>query len=188
MRMRARSRPRRRPVWLTILVFLLLAEPAAADLRIGYIDSVKIFQECKDAQEAQQRFNRQVQSWRDEAAEKEKQVNTLRAQVRDQTPIVSQVKRNELDESLQRSVSEYERFVQDIWGPQGRASQENDKATSGVVQQIRAVVEKIATDKNLNLVLDAAGGFIIYADKSMDLTPQVIEELNTRSTSNPANK
>src|SRR5436190_15282590 len=101
---------------------------SAADLKIGYIDSARIFQEYSDAKEAQARFDRQVQGWRDEAAEKEKQVNALRAEVRDQSPILSALKRQEKEEALQRAISEYERFIQDIWGPQGRAAQENERA------------------------------------------------------------
>jgi outer membrane protein len=156
---------------------------AAADLRLGYIDSARIFQEYKEAQEAQQRFDRQVQGWRDEAAEKQKAVDQLRGEVRDQAAIVSAVKRQELEENLQRAVADYEKFIQDIWGPQGRATAENDRATGEVVAKIRSAVEKIAADRGLTLVLDSAGGFIIYADKSLDLTPQVLEELAQRSSS-----
>jgi outer membrane protein len=155
---------------------------AATDLRMGYIDSARIFLEYKDAQEAQQRFNRQVDSWRDEAAEKEKAVNDLRKEVRDQSPILSAMRRQEREETLQRAISDYERFIQEVWGPQGKASQENDKATGEVVGRIRAAVERIAGNKGLTLVLDSAGGFIIYADKSLDLTTQVIDELNADST------
>jgi len=162
--------------------WLVLAAPAGADLRVGYIDSARIFQEYKDAQEAQQRFDRQVQGWRDEAAEKEKVANQLRAEVRDQGPILSALKRQEKEEALQRANSEYEKFIQDTWGPNGKAALENERATAEVVTAIRAAVEKIAGDKALELVLDAAGGFIIYADRSMDLTPLVIQELNSRST------
>jgi outer membrane protein len=169
--------------WLALAALVLGGTArAASDVRIGYIDSVQIFQNYKDAQEAQARFDRQVQGWRDEAAEKEKVVNELRAEVRDQGPILSALKRQEKEEGLQRAVSEYERFIQEIWGPQGRAAQENEQATGLVVTQIRSAVEKIATDKNLNLVLDAAGGFIIYADKSLNLTADVLAELNSRST------
>jgi outer membrane protein len=172
--------------WLMLAILTLgLPGAATADVKIGYIDSAKIFQEYKEAQEAQARFERQVQGWRDEAAEKQKLVEQLRAEVRDQAPILSALKRQEKEEALQRAVSDYERFVQEIWSPQGKAAQENDHATSTVVAQIRTVVEKIATDKNLNLVLDAAGGFIIYADKSMDYTEQVIQELNTRPSAGP---
>src|SRR5205814_5216853 len=152
-----------------LLVLLLRPAPAAADLRIGYIDSARIFQEYTVAREAQSRFDRQVQDWRDEAAEKEKSVTQLRGELRDQGPILSALKRQEKEEALQRAESDYNRFVQDVWGPQGRATQENERSTSEVVGQIRTVVEKIATDRNLNLVLDAANGFIVYADKSMDM-------------------
>jgi outer membrane protein len=157
------------------------AAPARAELRFGYIDSGRIFTEYKVAQEAQARFDRQVQGWRDEAAERERQVNLLRAEVRDQSPILSSLKRQEKEEALQKAIAEYEKFVQEIWGPQGRAAQENDRATADVVQQIRTVVEKIAADRNLNLVLDAASGDIIYADKTLDLTPDVLAELNAQA-------
>jgi outer membrane protein len=181
-----RSAPRgsrARSALAVVLLSASLAAVATADVRIGYIDSARIFQEYKNAQEAQQRFDRQVQGWRDEAAEKEKTVTTLRAEVRDLAPILSALKRQEKEEALQRAVSDYERFVQEIWGPQGKATVENERATGAVVNEIRAVVEKIAVSKNLNLVLDSAGGFIIYADKNLDLTSDVITELNTRNIS-----
>ena len=169
--------------WLAFACVLLgAAVVGAADLRIGYIDSVKIFQEYKEAQEAQARFDRQVQGWKDEAAEKEKLVNQLRAEVRDQGPILSALRRQEKEEALQRAISDYEGFIQEVWGPHGKAAQENERATGAVVTQIRSAVEKIATNKNLDLVLDAAGGFIVYAARSLDLTAEVAQELNSRST------
>ena len=159
------------------------ARPArASDLKIGYIDSARIFQEYKVAQEAQAGFERQVQGWRSEAAEKQKVVDQLRADVRDQGPILSASRRQEKEEALQRAISDYEKFVQDTWGPQGRASQENERATQEVIGQIRSVVEKIAADRQLDLVLDAASGIIIYADKTLDLTSAVLQELTLRTS------
>ena len=166
---------------ITVLVLLSAGPLAAADLRIGYIDSSRIFLEYKDAQEAQARFDRQVQGWRDEAAEKEKTVQQLRQEVRDQAPILSALKRQEKEAALQRSISEYETFIQEIWGAQGRASQENSRATEEIVGQVRQVVEKIASQKGLELVFDSASGFLIYADRTLDLTLEVITELNTRT-------
>jgi outer membrane protein len=153
----------------------------AADLRVGYIDSQRIFTEFRDAQAAQERFDRLVQGWRDEAGEKEKAVNQLRQEVRDQAPILSTLKRQEKEAALQRAISEYETFVQDVWGPTGRASVENERATQEVVQVIRAAVEKIASQKGLEFVLDAASGFLVYADHSLDLTTEVVTELNANA-------
>lgn len=166
---------------LAALAVLAAALPVRAAANMGYIDSARIWVEYKDAQEAQQRFERQVQGWRDEAAEKEKAVNQLKAEVRDQGPVLSALKRQEKESALTKAISDYESFVQDVWGPNGRAAQENSRATDEIVQQVRRVVEKVASQKGLELVLDASSGFIIYADKSLDLTNDVLAELNANA-------
>jgi outer membrane protein len=165
---------------LAVLAIALAPRPLqSADAHFGYIDSARIFQEYPTAQEAQKRFDRQVQGWRDEAAEKEKSVKVLRDEVRDQGPILSSLKRQEKEEQLQRAISDYEHFIQDTWGPQGRAARENEQATTEVVVQIRAAVEKVAASRGLTIVLDSASGIIIYADRSLDLTSDVLTELNS---------
>jgi len=165
---------------LGLLAALLGAAPASAQARLGFIDSSRIFQEYKPAQEAQAQFDRQVQGWRSELAEKEKTVNALRAELRDQGPILSALRRQEKEEGLQRAVSDYERFIQEVWGPQGKAAQENDRATAEIVTQIRSAVEKVAQDKQVDLVFDAAGGAIVWGSRTLDLTNEVLAELATR--------
>jgi outer membrane protein len=168
--------------WIPAAALLLASVSStwAAETRIGFIDSAKIFQEYKLAQEAQQQFDRQVQNWRNEASEKQRVVDQLRAEMRDQGPILSTVKRQEKEETLQKSIQQYETFVQEIWGPTGRASQENERTTREIVEQIRSVVEKLAGEKGLDIVFDAAGGAIVYADRTLDLSAEVVKELNTR--------
>src|SRR5262245_33335602 len=165
--------------WLLLAVCAVV--PARADVRLGYIDSARIWVEFKDAQEAQQRFDRQVQGWRDEAAEKEKSVNELRKQVKDQSPVLSALQRQELDSSLQKAISDYEKFVQDVWGQDGRAAQENARATDGLVGRVRRACEKVAGQKGLDWVRDVTGGFIIYAAKRLDLTKDGRAELNSNA-------
>lgn len=172
----------RRPLvlWLAAALLAVAVPVGAAEVKLGYIDSARIFQQYKLAQEAQQQFDRKVQGWRTESAEKEKAVTALRQELRDQGPILSSLRRQEKEEALQRSISEYERFTQEIWGPQGRAAQENDRATQEIVQQIRSAVETVAGGEALDLVLDAAGGYIVFANKSLDLTDRVLAELDKR--------
>ena len=168
---------------LSVLALLgVAAVPVrAADIRVGYIDSARIWVEFKNAQEAQQRFERQVQGWRDEAAEREKVVTQLKAEVRDQGPVLSALKRQEKESALTRAISDYESFVQDVWGTNGRAAQENSRATDEIIQLVRRSVEKLASQRGLELVLDATSGFIIYADKSLDMTNEVLAELNANA-------
>ena len=178
---------RARAVLLAATLAVVVAPSAHAQTRVGYIDSARIWIEFKTAQEAQQRFERQVQGWRDEAAEKEKLVTDLRKDVRDQSPVLSALKRQEQESALQRAISDYEGFVQEVWGANGRATQENTRATEEIVSLVRRVVEKIAGQRGLDLVLDANSGFIIYADKSLDMTNEVLAELNANAAGGGAN-
>ena len=183
------SLPRPPLAALVMACLASLAGPSAnlaAEVKIGYIDSAKIFEQYNAAKEAQQRFDRQVQAWREEAAEKEKAVNALRADLKDQGPILSAPRRQEKEEALQKAIGDYERFIQDIWGPTGRAATENQRLTGDIVKRIRDVVEKIAAEKAYQLVLDAASGLIIFADKELDLTSQVLAELNAPAGSSAA--
>ncbi len=168
-----------------VLASLLVAPVAAgaADLGIGYIDSARIFTEFQEAKDAQARFDRMVTGWRDEALEKEKAVQQLRQEVRDQGPILSALRRQEKEAALQRAISDYDAFIQDVWGPTGKASAENERATGEIVQRIRQAVEKVAGEKGLSIVLDAASGYLVYADKNLDLTGDVLTELAATSTS-----
>lgn len=167
---------------IAITLLMLAMCSFAADLQMGYIDSSRIFVEYKEAQESQQRFDRMVQGWRDEAVEKEKVVTQLRAELRDQGPILSALKKQEKETVLQRAVTEYETFIQEIWGPTGRASQENERATGEVVQQIRVAVEKVANQKQLVMVFDSTSGFLVYAAQTHDITAAVLAELAARTT------
>lgn len=165
----------------------LCAAPVRAQVRVGYIDSGRIWVEFKLAQEAQQRFDRQVQGWRDEAAEKERAVNELRKEVRDQGPVLSALKRQEKETALQKAISDYEAFIQEVWGTNGRATTENARATDEIVNLVRSAVQKVAGQRGVELVLDASSGFIIYADKSLDMTNEVLAELNANAAGGGAN-
>ena len=81
---------------LVTLAFVLFAAPASAqNVRIGFIDSQRIFNEYKAAQEAQDRFAREIQSWRQEADDRRKQVEDLRTELKDKDPLLCESKRIE---------------------------------------------------------------------------------------------
>jgi outer membrane protein len=155
--------------------------PAAAhaqNVRIGFIDSQRIFNEYRSAQEAQDRFSREIQSWRTEADDRRRQVDELRNELKDQDPLLTEAKRLEKESALQKAVSDYDRFVQDFWGPNGKVQRLNDEITREVIGKVRDAVELLANREGYDLVLDAADGNVIFGVKSLDLTQRVLDDLN----------
>lgn len=156
----------------------LLAPPAGAQIvRIGFVDSQRIFDSYRGAQDAQERFTREITAWRTEADERRRALDVLRDELKDQEALLSEAKKLEKETAVQRAVADYDRFVQEFWGPGGRVGRLNDEMTREVIGRIRDAVETIANREAYDLVLDAADGNVIFGVKSLDLTDRVLIEL-----------
>ena len=165
----------------TALAVLGLFAPRAEaqfSARIGFVDSQKLFEQYPVARDAQDRFNREVQQWREDADERRKNLDVLRNELKDQGPMLSEERRVEKESALARATSDYDRFVQEFWGPGGRVQRANDEMTREVIGKIRDAVELLANREGYDLILDAADGNVIFGVQALDLTQRVLDELN----------
>ena len=154
------------------------AAPAQAQIvRIGFVDSQRIFESYRGAQDAQERFTREITAWRTEADDRRRALDALRDELKDQEVLLSEAKKLEKETAVQRAVADYDRFVQEFWGPGGRVGRLNEEMTREVITKIRDAVETIANREGYDLVLDAADGNVIFGVKSLDLTDRVLTEL-----------
>jgi len=77
---------------------LAAAWPGAAQaqiLKIGYVDSVRIFAGYSYAKDAQARFSREIDAWRAESDDRRKAIDQQRADLKEQTLALSEEKRLE---------------------------------------------------------------------------------------------
>ena len=165
---------------MAVAVILVVSCTAAKaqDLKIGYIDSERIFKEYQGTQEAQEQFDRDVEAWRKEAEQSETELEELRKELESQRLLLSQAALDEKERSLQAKVSEYERFIQSVWGPTGKIAERNAELTKPIIEKIRTVLDKLGQEQGYSLIFDAADGNIVYGEKALDLTDQVLTELN----------
>ena len=171
----------------TLSAFLLLAvAPAfAAAPNVGVVDVAEVMAKYNKAIETKAGIDKSVQSSRDAVAEREKELQALRADLestvkRSQDPILNEAGKRSLQSeaqvkqgALQQRQNEYVQFVQSAQGTIQQRVQEMERQ---VVADIRAQAEKIAKDKGLQLVVPKAVTF--FVDGSLDITGDVIKALN----------
>jgi len=170
-----------RVVWLAPVLALVwaLAVPAGvrADIKMGFIDSDRIFAEYSKTREAQDSFNREVSELSKTAREKKTEIDALQKKLDSQGPMLSDAKREEQNQDLQHKITDYESFVQLNWGPGGRITKLNEEYLKPIVDRVHAIVSDIGTQEGYSLILDAADGNVIFGDKSLDLTDRVLTTL-----------
>lgn len=161
-----------------LLGAILGAGAARADVKIGYVNSEKILDQSTEAKAALDGFARDVEGWNQEAQQRRRDLDDLTRELGQQTPMLSDDKRREKEGDLQRKLTEYDQFVQSIWGPNGLVVRRNEEVLRPVVAKIQTILEKIGGEEGFDIILDAADGNILYADRELDLTQQVIDRLN----------
>jgi outer membrane protein len=170
-------------LWVTLCAILVGPSARAADLKIGFIDSDQIFERYQKTKVLQEEFNREVQDLSKTAKEKKGEIDDLQKKLDSQSQMLSEAKKDEQNQLLQKKISEYETFVQSNWGPNGKISKLNEEYLRPIIDRVHNIVTLIGNEEGFSLILDAADGNVVYGDKSLDLTERVLTSLRTEDDS-----
>ncbi len=149
----------------------------AQDIKIGYIDSIKIFAQYKETQDAERLYRQEVDAWTVQKGQMEQDIVRLREELQAQSLMLSEEKKREKALELEKLMQDYERFMQETFGDNGLAAQRNKELTQPIIDKINKLLEDIAKEQQLMMVFDVANADIVYADKSLDLTDAVLAKL-----------
>ena len=152
----------------------------AQEPKIGYIDTVNIFAEFRETVEAEEIYKKELESWKKRAAEMEAEIAQLREELQSQSLMLSEEKLAEKKLVLEQKFKDYQQYMNDVFGENGQAEQRNKELTAPIVEKINAVIAQLAEEQGYTIIFDAAQGNIVYAQKALDLTEQVLERLQAQ--------
>ncbi|MCX7726390.1 MAG: OmpH family outer membrane protein, partial [Chitinispirillaceae bacterium] len=92
-----------------MLVFVNLS---FAELKIGYINSEIIFSEYEGTKEAQEKFNKEVAKWEQQASKMQQEIKDLKEQIDKQSLLLSSERKKALEDSLNQKMIQYQKFLQ----------------------------------------------------------------------------
>ena len=161
---------------------LLLASAAlcfgGVDLKLAHVDSKLIFDKYSDTKKAQKEYDKQVAKWEQDAAAKQKDLLEMKEKLEKQSLMLSEEKKKEMEGQFLKKKSEYEQFVQKIYGKEGELFHKNQEISDPIIQKIKKTIQDVANQEGYDMVIDRAGGAVVYWKKENDLTQKVIDLLN----------
>jgi outer membrane protein len=166
--------------WIAPLAMILIALTAisssvtAKDAKVGIIISDRILSEYPEAQDAQQILEEEITEWQRQAMEMEEELQSLDTELAEGSMFYSEEKKSEVEQKFQRKMLEYREFQANI---ERRAMQRNQELFAPINDKIQRVIDKIAAEDGYDIILDAVGTAIAYADPELDITQLVLDEL-----------
>ena len=113
---------------ITLLLTLLIPLVAgAAQLKIAHVDSKIVFNGYKKTKTVQKEYDEQVSKWEQEAAKMQKDLTDMKERIDKQSLMLSPEKKKEMESKLLKKQSQYQQFVQKIYGRDGNLFQKNQE-------------------------------------------------------------
>jgi outer membrane protein len=166
---------------VTLLIMLAATLSAGAQgLKLGYVDSQKIFEGLPEAQKAQKELDAKLQVWQDSLENMSRafqsQYETYQAQQSTMTEAASKVKQQELLK-IQAEIQEYrtKKFSQQG----GEAAALRTKILQPLQEKVLKAIEEIAKEEKLNFMFDKIqdATIVLFADPKFDYTFKVLDRL-----------
>lgn len=164
-----------------ITVAALLLPAAAGAGTVAVLDSGRIFESLGGVTDARELLEAEIEDWNAHADSLQADIDAIELDLT-RTLMMSPERRREREALLDEKRAELEQFLSSTFGPGGLAERRNEELVTPIVDEINEAVRELGTENGYDLVLDTAGGFVVYADESLDITDLVITRLSTGGT------
>jgi len=167
-------------LFAALLLIGFVSGQAHAQVKIGYINSNKILEQFKDAQDVRKQLQELNTQWENEARDMQKQAKDLQDQLESQSLLLSDERKQEKLQEIQTLAQQYQMFLQEKWNPQtGEAVKKEVEFLQPVYEKINATIAKIGEEEDFDYIFDVVAGNVLYAsERQPDLTDKLLEELN----------
>jgi len=158
---------------------LTLPAWAAAELKMGYIDSELLRKNLPEFKQAQREMDGLREHYEREMGDRQSKLIKMQEDFRKQELLMSEARKAEMQEQFDDSVRQLQEFTQQKLGPNGELFRKNMELSSPIFDKINSALEVLAKDEYYDFIFDvAAGGAIVYADpERFNLTDKLIEKL-----------
>lgn len=166
-----------RPLAL-LLAVALVAPVAAAQQKIGFVDSSRILEQMPEFQTAQQELDRLATQWQGEVDVVEREASAMADQFAAREILFTDAERQAQAEAIEAKREERDALRSRYFGPQGELFREQQTRLRPAQERLLAAVEAVAEDGDFDYVFDRAGDYLfLYTRPSHNLTDLVLEEL-----------
>lgn len=159
-------------------LLLGFALPAAAQQRVGYVDSEFILSRMPDFTTAQQQIDRLAEQWRAELDERGQAVRQLEQEFAARDLLYTDEERERRQREITDLRREQEALRLRYFGPEGELFREQTRLLRPIQERVLTAVEAVATDGSFDYVFDTSGDYVfLYARPQLDLSERVLMEL-----------
>lgn len=168
--------PNRR-IFLSLLILgLPLAAAQATD--VGYVDMQQVIEKSKLGVKVQEQLRKDFEPKARPLGEEEQAIKQLQANLARDAALMSKEQADKKQDEIKKRIAAFEKTAAPFQQELARAQQERVRE---VMVPAQKAVEAVGKQKKLGMVVERSQGGIIWTDKSLDVTDDVIKQMDANT-------
>ena len=156
--------------WLFLLLAFAALSAGAAELKIGFVNTERVFREAAPAKRAQQKLEREFAARNAELGKIEKQGRDLQQELERENVTMPEATRREKERQLADISRNFQRIQREI---REDLNLRRNEELAGVQERATRVINQIAEQEKFDLIIQEA----VFASSRIDITDKVIKAL-----------
>jgi outer membrane protein len=153
------------------LFWVFAGVAAAADYKIGFVNTERLFREAAPAKRAQQKLEKEFSTRDAEQQKLSKQVRDLQSQLDRDGPTMGEAERRNKERDLANQMRDLQRMQREI---REDLNLRRNEELAGVQERANKVIQQIAEAEKFDLIIQDP---VVYASQRIDITEKVIKAL-----------
>jgi outer membrane protein len=151
---------------------LVAATGHAAELKVAVVDMQRALNESEAGKKAKDQVKAKFEKAQDQLKRQRDELDKARDDFDKKALVLKEEQRRDMEKEFELKSLDFKRKYEDFQRDLKRTDAE---LTSGIVEQLYGIVAEYGQQKGHTLVLEASGGVLLYFDKSVDITDEVIK-------------
>jgi outer membrane protein len=165
-------------VWISLLLLIMFGTAATAQQHYCIIDSKYILEKMSDYKDAQTKLDNLSKAWQDEIDNRMAEVDRMYKGYQAEKPMLSDDLRNKRQDEIVAKEKAAKDLQKQRFGYEGDLFKKRQEFIKPIQDRVFNAVQKMASSKGYDLVLDKAGGVtLFYADPKLDRSDDVLKIL-----------
>jgi len=156
---------------MAIALIGVAGSAAAADYKIGFVNTERLFREAAPAKRAQQKIEKEFASRDADIQKLAKQVQALQASLDKDGATMAETERRNKERDLANQSRDLQRLQREF---REDLNMRRNEELAGLQERANKVILQIAADEKFDLILQDP---VVYASQRIDITEKVIKAL-----------
>jgi outer membrane protein len=158
-----------------LAALLLISAPAFAAGKIGVLNVQEVLKKSEPGQQAMQSLQEQFKDMKDRLDTEKADIEKMREELQKQGMVLSQQAKMDKEIEFKRRIRDFQDEVQNF---QRKTKAEEQRLSVPIIETIMEVVDQFGKDNGYDLILDGNAAGVMFVNEPVNVTNQVIVEVN----------